>query len=402
MEVDMNGDCQNELEFDRSVDQVKDVIQLAKLDESELYSYSQVISFSPQLYGDEVKLIHVNKSMADSLQEGDSVHLRGSEDENLVLCSKDKTYDFKEAETSNSMLILPELKLAKECEKHSGERTLAWRNVSGIFFKYFELQEIRPRLQKLRTALQTLTESNVRKCDLKAQSFEDLLDCIQASETELRQGLKDLETVCFRGGWFLPDLDYKIKIVSHLVKFFDDNSWKLDCVYKQETVDTLADLVDKEILSQVFDFYCSPMQGGTDDEFSVEKEKISRLFGNYLLTQTSTFAYNDFMDIWEKSVPEGIKVDISHLAGLALVEQSGSSLQAGSFIKSFPEENLPNSIQERLEVLFSARERWSVEEVTPYIQPLTTPKLNVNALLTKYARPVTVQGVKYFCAKHGK
>ena len=59
-------------------------------------------------------------------------------------------------------------------------------------------------------------------------------------------------------------------------------------------------------------------------------------------------------------------------------------------------------IQERLEVLFAAREKWSVPDLTPFIQPLTAPKLNVNALLTKYARPVNVQGVKYFCAKHGK
>ena len=53
-------------------------------------------------------------------------------------------------------------------------------------------------------------------------------------------------------------------------------------------------------------------------------------------------------------------------------------------------------------MLFQSRERWTVSEITPFVKELSTEKLNVNALLTKYARPVTVAGVKYFCAKHGK
>ena len=30
----------------------------------------QVVTFAPELYGDEVKLIHVTKEMADGLDEG--------------------------------------------------------------------------------------------------------------------------------------------------------------------------------------------------------------------------------------------------------------------------------------------------------------------------------------------
>jgi hypothetical protein len=37
------------------------------------------------------------------------------------------------------------------------------------------------------------------------------------------------------------------------VRFFEENSWPLDCVRKKETVETLDDLVHPQILSQVFD-----------------------------------------------------------------------------------------------------------------------------------------------------
>ena len=90
--------------------------------------------------------------------------------------------------------------------------------------------------------------------------------------------------------------------------------------------------------------------------------------------------------------------DLDHLSGLVLVDGDKSP----AVIRRFSEESLPVSIQDRLTVLFSARERWTLAEISPFIQPLTTKKLNVNALLTKYARPLNIDGVKFFCAKHGK
>ena len=99
-----------------------------------------------------------------------------------------------------------------------------------------------------------------------------------------------------------------------------------------------------------------------------------------------------------QAVPEGIKTELDQLSGLVLVD----SEQSPPVIKRFTEDSLPVNIQDRLNVLFNARERWTLTEIYPFIEPLTTNKLNVNALLTKYARPLNISGVKYFCAKHGK
>ena len=40
------------------------------------------------------------------------VVIRGQADDSAVLCTKNKTYDLKLAETSNTMLLLPDLKLS--------------------------------------------------------------------------------------------------------------------------------------------------------------------------------------------------------------------------------------------------------------------------------------------------
>jgi sister chromatid cohesion protein DCC1 len=53
-------------------------------------------------------------------------------------------------------------------------------------------------------------------------------------------------------------------------------------------------------------------------------------------------------------------------------------------------------------MLFRVREKWTVDEIAPYVECLTTPILNVNGLLTKFARAANVNGQKVFCSKHGK
>lgn len=49
------------------------------------------------------------------------VVFRGAREDKAVLCTDDKTFEVKEAETSNSLLLIPTLKLAEECSEDSSE-----------------------------------------------------------------------------------------------------------------------------------------------------------------------------------------------------------------------------------------------------------------------------------------
>ena len=61
-----------------------------------------------------------------------------------------------------------------------------------------------------------------------------------------------------------------------MYRYFDENSWKLDCVRKAETVSELASLVNEQVLAQVFDMFCEAMTGGEADEYSLNKTRVSR------------------------------------------------------------------------------------------------------------------------------
>jgi len=385
--------------FDRSLDDVTKLIAHAKLTETDLMPVSQVVSFtSNMLSSEDIVLLEVTSNVADSLVEGTTLVMRGDGDDSAVLCSDTATFDIKEAETSNSMLLLSALSFpTDEGINKEGTRSLSWREVSGVFYNYLELVEVRPKMRKLQKQLASNLYSGDKE-SLKGKSFSQLLDSIQASESELRVGLKKLEAVELEGVWVQLDQDFQMKVLSYILRFFDENSWSLDCVLKKETVEALQELVVKEVLEQVFSIYCHPMEGGKEDEFSLDKDKVARFYGDFLLAVNTKYVMEEFLDMWQKAVPDGVTTDISQLSGLVLVEDA----KEPALIKRFTESNLPDNITQRLEVLFSARERWTVLEISPFISPLTTLKLNVNAMLAKYARPLNVNGTKYFCSKHGR
>lgn len=55
--------------------------------------------------------------------------LRGQKTDKAVLCTKNKTFDIKEAETSNSLLLIPNLKFAEDVPIESGDRDIEEKEV---------------------------------------------------------------------------------------------------------------------------------------------------------------------------------------------------------------------------------------------------------------------------------
>ena len=86
----------------RNVCDVESVIQLAKLESSELLPTTQVVEFSDHLIDlGSLKILEVPNTLADELMRGASLTIRGDANDSAVLCSNNKTFDLKEAETSN-------------------------------------------------------------------------------------------------------------------------------------------------------------------------------------------------------------------------------------------------------------------------------------------------------------
>lgn len=93
----------------------------------------------------------------------------------------------------------------------------------------------------------------------------------------------------------------------------------------------------------------------------------------------------------------GLRVNVKQLEGTAVT----NSHVTPPVIWYFPEHNLPDVVTDRFAVLFEAKPKWRLEEITPFLQNLPSCQ-SAGVLLTKFARVNTLNGVKYYSSKHSK
>ncbi|PNF17560.1 Sister chromatid cohesion protein DCC1 [Cryptotermes secundus] len=391
----------------RTVEDVQTVIQHAKLFEGDLQPLSQVLSFVPRTEAQgKYRFLELDPTLLSNLQRGQSLVFRGTRGENAVLCTHNRTYDVKEAETSNSLLLVPDLRWPAQNVDEAG-RMLEEKQVLGVFHKYYELRTCKPRLRKVRQLLEECLyrgpeyEDYIAQSGIKLYTFQDLLENVQASEEELRTELKENLACCINGAWRFLEHEYHFRVLSYILNFVDENSWPIDKINKTETLQSLAALVPMDVLEQCFSWYAEEtVTVDKDGEtlYRLLEERICRFLAEVLLRQAGKFNLKDFLSSWQQSVPEGMQTTEKYLEGIALMDKNSKP----EVIWYFPETDLPEDISERIRILFQTRDKWTLDEIRPYIQRLATEKLNVNALLTKHARASSVSGVRYYSAKHAK
>ncbi|KAK9511157.1 hypothetical protein O3M35_005770 [Rhynocoris fuscipes] len=389
--------------YQRTIEDVEVVISHAKLDVNELRPLSQVIYFAKKV--ENYKFLELDPDVHGSLNEGCRVMFKGEPNDSVVLCTKDKTYEVKEAETSNSLLLIPGMKFVEDVPATKSERQLEFKEIVGIFHDYYEIKKIKPRLSRLRTLLNRKPykgkelEEDEQLVDY--YSTEDLLKHVQASEDEIKQGLKEIDAFCLNGKWRLFEDNYHFRALSYMLNLLDENSWKINEVPLGETLEFLNELLPKEIASHIVEMYLEPTGELNDDGdtlMQVKEEKTCRYLGAYLLRQAAKFSLKDFLDAWQDSVPEGLTTNLKQLAGIALYSMDTNP----QLIWYFPEEDLPVDYNERFSLLFKQREKWTFDEIEPYVRKLATEKQSANAILTKFARASNVNGTKFYSSRHGK
>ncbi|XP_073986609.1 sister chromatid cohesion protein DCC1 [Rhodnius prolixus] len=389
--------------YKRTIEDVATVIGHAKLDVNELRPVSQLIYFGKKF--EKYKLLELDADVLDSLKEGERVKFKGEANDKAVLCTNNQTYEVKEAETSNSLLLIPSMKFVDEIPAVKSERQLEVKEIVDIFHDYYEIKKIKPRLSRIR---HLLNEKQYKGSELEEEhqsngyyTTDDLIVRIQASEEEIKQGLLDIDAVCINGKWRLLEDQYQFRALSFMLNLLDENSWKVNEVPLGETLEILNELLPKEIASHIVEMYLEPT-GEFNDEgdtlMQIKEEKTCRYLGGYLLRQAAKFSLKDFLEAWQQSVPEGLSTDLKQLAGLALYSLESKP----QLIWYFPEEDLPTDLNERFSILFKQREKWTFSEIEPYVRKLASEKQSSNAILTKFSRVSHINNIKYYSSRHGK
>ncbi|VDK19976.1 unnamed protein product [Anisakis simplex] len=184
-----------------NINAVNALFDVAKL--SHLKGEVQQIEFSEPLLSGDYRLLQVDPELADQIEKGSSLTFRGELDDYPVLCTKDATYCVKEAETSNTLLVLPQLDFTNDKGDES-ERVLATRKVIAMQSRYLELKKVNVvsssrlrellRENELQWDADEQADENMEQ-NAKLYTFDDLLDVVQMSEVQLRQALQHLPVI---------------------------------------------------------------------------------------------------------------------------------------------------------------------------------------------------------------
>lgn len=359
------------------------MIKLAKLNEKHLTDLTQVIYYGDMENSPDWKLLELNGTIQSAIEEGQVLCFKGTSiisiqtyafvflsslyhgcaffyhkptgglNEKVVLCTNDRTFDVKEAGISNSLLLIPDLKLGQYTSKSplksptnrgnssmergnqnndstgsidddddlfdpSAERQQERRTVKKIFHEYFECREVKPKFRKLGELLQLTRYSGPENEHYIDRSllftFDQLLNTTQCSRREFENGLKKFRAFELDGRMRVFDIEYEYRLLSLLLGVVTENSWQIDAIDRTESLNAITETIAPATLVQtVFDLYTfpSPQSTSTRSLYTYHEELVCRTIAQNVLQQGSKFHYNDFMDTWQNALPEGFHVQVN-------------------------------------------------------------------------------------------
>ncbi|XP_058833520.1 sister chromatid cohesion protein DCC1 [Topomyia yanbarensis] len=413
-------------DYERTVSDVRTIIKYAKLDHNNLTNTAQAIYYpdtdvSPNL--SNLKLLEADEHILEQIKEGKVVSFKGALNEKVVLCTESRTYEIKEAEISNSLLLVPHLKQAQATSRSpikspkGGVNTsldssteevveevdsideIERKNVVKIFHDYFECRQVKPKYRKIIDLLRLTRYSGAENEHLVDRSllfrFTQLLDTVQCSKEEFQEGLKKYRAIEFEDRIRMLHSEYEYRIITLMLVLIAENSWELDEIDKATTIEALDGIVPYEIVDRIFDVYTVPNER-EEGWFRYREDLVCALFAENILQQGLKFHIDDFLSNWQQMLPEGFTVNEKYLRGIGIIDREGTV----PCVRGLNEADLPTNLLVRLGMLFKTKERWNLEQIEPYIECFTTPTLGVTAILAKHTRSLVVNGVRIYVSKH--
>ncbi|KAM9723949.1 sister chromatid cohesion protein DCC1 [Menidia menidia] len=380
----------------RTLEEVQATLQIAKLKEEDLHPTIHCLSFGENVSSADYCLMELDSTLCKHIEAGQSLVIRGDKDERAVLCSGDKTYDLKIADTSNMLLFVPECRTPDQLSAQDSSHVVHTK-IWGFCNSYWELRKQRPKLKKLK---KLLMENPYDGPALAGQeentenryTWEDLLERIQASEEELKTNLEMIHACQIDSYWRVLDFDYEMKLLGHVTQLVDSESWPFNKVPLQTSLEELAPLEPMQMIEHCLNCYGKRYSEKDEVYYALCEDKVCRGIALMLLHNAVKFNLREFQEVWQQSVPEGMSTRLEQLKGVALVDRTSRP----ETISLLQVDDLPEDTVERFNLLFSLREKWTEDDITPYIQDLCGEKQTTGALLTKYARSSMQSGIKVF------
>ncbi|GJN05081.1 hypothetical protein PR202_ga22682 [Eleusine coracana subsp. coracana] len=342
-----------------------------------------------QAYGphDDILLLEVADDLLPDLLQG-RVIVRGCPDEEAVLCTPSATYAMKFVGTSNSMFMIP----PGEPSAPSLRPDITNGDVVAAAIKLapgsIELIQTAPRLDKLRNLLrerpyvldEDLGDGFQHKKGL--YTWQDLCELVQASDSEMSDGLKSLSAVEIDGFWRTVDANSLNTILDMILHNSVLHDWPLNALPENDVFSVMeSDGFMRKIVRHCLNIFGTKVDLEDRSFWSLDERCVCLQFARRALG-AGRMKLGNFMDKWERSIPSGMRADIQMLEGEVLCEKLGAEI----WLHAFSVADLPLTPTERFAALFRERPKWEWKDLQPYIRDLRIPGVSSEGLLIKYTR----------------
>jgi sister chromatid cohesion protein DCC1 len=307
------------------------------------------------------------------------VALRGQLDEDSVLCTQSKTYAIKFVGNSNSPFLIPpsgQFALCENSQDFDGEIN-DFAPVIKVAPGNMELVEVAPKLDRLKLLLSENPYSyedvlemdfmeDVEKNKARLYNWDDLVERVQASDEELRNGLCALSAVEIDGFWRIVDEKYMDMILRMLLHNSILNDWSLDALNEDDVVSVLvSDGFPDKLACHCLHVYGSKVDGdvGRSCVWRLDESRVCVHFARQILS-TGKKKMETFMAEWLQRIPGRMQASFNMLEGEVLTEKLGVE----TWVYSFSVSSLPLTPAERFNMLFRERSKWEWKDLQPYIR----------------------------------
>ena len=398
---------------------------------------THTLKFNTNPVIDQYKIFEVSEDILDEIEccyNTDILQIKGELSDEAVLVTHNNTYLIRCAETSNT-IILAEYQDGchdnshNENDHQSNNKKLKFDDntdntnnkqhhqlLHGFITKHYELEVIQPKLSRLRDILYSsiyYMNDNHHVNTTNKYTTSDLLKIIQCSSTQLHNSLIELGGLCIHSYWHILNPDDQAKIYDSILDAILQSRMNIHQIDQQIIINTLYDIYTAELVQHVLQQYTVADDKTNTLSLNISKTCIFKAVQLFL--QRDPYPHNEFITEWINSLPHSIVPDINMLAGVAIYEpmpynidsintnikRSSTTLNTSIELSAmqwryFPVTSLSTNIRDRFNQLFTMKQKWTLHEITPYINDICSSTMTIEKFVMKNCRAMndTINGNK--------
>ncbi|KAI8916092.1 sister chromatid cohesion protein Dcc1 [Gorgonomyces haynaldii] len=327
-------------------------------------------------------LFEVPKEILDDLE---SMSIRADNNETeAFLCTKNKTYSIRRAETSNLLMLHSKgqetgFELSKAYKSEHTEAPTDHFDIVDIGSIYYEVRPTKPSPDTLKRLLQENVYDGTNK--QFQTTFDYLRSNVSMSDQEILDALEELHCINIDDKWVMVDDQLMRRVLQLIMLSCVEDDIAIESVPASQILVLLQDhhVHEAIIIGCLSQFKVSETNG----VFRLSKEKITTAYGHEILSKlTNAMDLQSFMLEWDSQLPDGFTTDLNLLAGLYLIEESMGNKE----IVYFPKSILPFDPKQRFQDLFKIRRKWLKQDMLPFVTDLAPNQRALDAVLLTHCR----------------